>query len=324
MFFLFQGSVFVPFSSSVLGRVSHFRIPTNNLYDEKTYISGVLAGKHISLVCWMVPGVECLWPWFMLNKNQSFRKKRRAELKSPTFTYQDSCIFPFNNFFWNQLPRGSRVYDTFVPFTTYKHGGGDGKSTWLDNFAAGSSPPEMRLDIGGKWSGKAHFLKCKPSVVTVTEGVSDRKILHLASVRLSDWVTWVCFLLKLLHHLLDKKISFQKDILFYQPPFFQLKMATPLETVYPHLPGPPMFQFHDFGSFCGWNGGGKSQTELELKKTLQSLDVKKLGENWLFNNYIPIKISTIHLVFFSLAFFKIQIEFLTVSQTREAPKEGPL
>ena len=34
--------------------------------------------------------------------------------------------------------------------------------------------------------------------------------LHLASVRLSDWVTWVCFFFKVLHHLLDRKVIISK------------------------------------------------------------------------------------------------------------------
>lgn len=178
---------------------------------------------------------SCFGGWMFVTlvyvEQKSILQKKKAVcwnlLPSHTTTHAFSHS---TTMLWNQLPRGSRVYDTFVPFTNGKHGGGDGKSTWLDNFAAGSSPPEMRLDIGGKWSGKAPFL-CKPSVVTVTGGVSHRKI---CIWQVSDWVieSPECVFLKLLHHLLDKKLSFQRDILFYQPPVFHLNMATPLETVY--------------------------------------------------------------------------------------------
>lgn len=174
MFFLFQGSLFMPFSSSVLGRVSNFRIPTNNLYDQ----------KHIHLWCvgWFQGLNVCDLGlcWTKINPSE----KKGGVLKSPTFTYHDSCIFPFNTCFFSAfkpVPRCISYVCTIYHLQTW---GGDGKSTWLDNFAAGSSPPEMRLDIGGKWSGKAPFL-CKPSVVTVTEGVSHRKI---CIWQVSDWV----------------------------------------------------------------------------------------------------------------------------------------
>ena len=182
MFFLFQGSLFMPFSSSVLGRVSNFRIPTKICMTKNIYLWCVGWFRGLN-VC------DLGLCWTKINPSE----KKGGVLKSPTFTYHDSCIFPFNHNALKPAPEGFTSLRHVCTIYHWQTWGGDGKSTWLDNFAAGSSPPEMRLDIGGKWSGKAHFLLFKPSVVTVTEGGFTSPDLHLASVRLSDWVTWVCF-----------------------------------------------------------------------------------------------------------------------------------
>lgn len=142
--------------------------------------------------------------WTKINPSE----KKGGLLKSTTFTYHDSCIFPFNNFFWNQLPRGSRVYDTFVPFTTGKHGGGwevhmvGQLRSWL----------VTRNEIRHWWQviRKGTFSSIQTFSCYCYWGGFTSPDLHLASVRLSDWVTWVCFFLKVLHHLLDRKVIISK------------------------------------------------------------------------------------------------------------------
>ena len=165
MFFVFQGAV--------LGRVSNFRIPTKICMTKNIYLwcVGWFRGLNVCDfgLCWT---------------KISIRKKRRfAEiyyLHIPPLMH-----FPIQPQCFETSSRGVHEFTTRLYHLPMANMGGMGSPpTWLDNFAAGSSP-EMRLDIGGKWSGKAHFLLFKPSVVTVTEGVSHRQI---CIWQVSDWV----------------------------------------------------------------------------------------------------------------------------------------
>lgn len=190
MFFLFQGAV--------LGRVSNFRIPTKICMTKNMYISGVLD---------RVSGVECLWPWFMLNKNQSFRKKRRfAEiyyLHIPRLMH-----FPIQQLFLKPAPEGFtslRHVCTIYHWQTWGgwevHMVGQLRS-WL----------VTRNEIRHWWQviRKGTFSSIQTFSCYCYWGGFTSPDLHLASVRLSDWVTWVCFFLKVLHHLLDRKVIISK------------------------------------------------------------------------------------------------------------------